>query len=148
MPSFNRVTLIGHLTRDPGLKYLPSQTAVTDFGLAMNRQWKGQDNQKHEEVTFVDVTAYAKQAEIINQYLKKGSPIFIEGRLTYQSWTGQDGTKRHKLFVTMENFQFVGGQSGSQKSQTAKEDKPPPSEAPSDDSEPAQAPPKKNDIPF
>ncbi len=110
MASYNKVILLGNLTRDPELRYLPnSQTAVVDLGLATNRKWKGQDGSQHDETCFVDCTMFGKPAETINKYLKKGSPIFIEGRLTFDSWTSQDGTKRSKLKVTIENFQFIGG---------------------------------------
>jgi len=108
MANFNRVLLMGNLTRDPQLTYLPSQTAVVDFGLAVNRKWTGKDGEKREETCFVDCTAFGRPAETINKYLSKGRPVFIEGRLTFSSWTAQDGTKRSKLKVTVENFQFLG----------------------------------------
>ncbi|HEX4793238.1 MAG TPA: single-stranded DNA-binding protein [Humisphaera sp.] len=113
MASFNRVLLMGNLTRDPQLKYLPSQTAIAEFGLACNRKFKTATGEEREEVTFVDITAFGKQAELINQYFTKGKPIFIEGRLKYDSWEDkQGGGKRHKLTVVIENFQFVGGRDG------------------------------------
>lgn len=114
MANYNKVMLMGNLTRDPQLSYTPSQTAVVDFGLAVNRKWKGQDGSQREETCFVDCTAFGRQAETINKYLSKGRPVFVEGRLTYDSWTGQDGTKRSKLKVTVENFQFLptGGAAG------------------------------------
>jgi len=106
--NFNKVILAGNLTRDPQLSYLPSQTAVIDFGLATNRRWKGKDGEKKEEACFVDCVAFGKSAETINQYVKKGDQFFVEGRLQYNSWTAQDGTKRNKLKVVVETFQFVG----------------------------------------
>src|SRR5215207_1145566 len=110
MASFNRVLLMGNLTRDPQLKYLPSQTAVAEFGLACNRKFRTANGEDREEVTFVDVSAFGKQAEVINQYMNKGKPIFIEGRLKYDQWEDkQGGGKRSKLTVVVENFQFVGG---------------------------------------
>ncbi len=109
MPNFNKVILAGNMTRDPQLKYLPSQTAVVEFGLAINRRWTGQDGQRRDETCFVDCTAFGKPAETINHYMKKGQPILVEGRLTYQQWQAQDGTKRSKLLVTVEGFQFLGG---------------------------------------
>lgn len=109
MANFNKVLLIGNLTRDPQLSYLPSQTAVVDFGLAVNRKWKDKDGGAKEDTCFIDCRAYAGRAETINKYLKKGQPVFIEGRLDYDSWTAQDGTKRSKHRVTVENFQFLGG---------------------------------------
>ena len=108
MANFNKVLQIGNLTRDPQLSYLPSQTAVVDFGLAVNRRWTGKDGEKKEETCFVDCTSFGRQAETINKYLTKGRPVFVEGRLTFNSWTAQDGTKRSKLKVTVENFQFLG----------------------------------------
>jgi single-strand DNA-binding protein len=115
MANLNKVLLMGNLTRDPQLKYLPSQTAVVDFGLAVNRRWKGQNGEDREETTFVDCSAIAKTAEVINQYFTKGKPIFIEGRLKYDTWEDkQGGGKRSKLSVVIENFQFIGGRDGGQ----------------------------------
>ena len=113
MASFNKVILMGNLTRDPQMKYLPSQTAVVEFGVACNRRFKTQSGEDKEEVTFVDCTSFGKQAEVINQYFQKGKPIFIEGRLKYDSWEDkQGGGKRSKITVVIENFQFVGGREG------------------------------------
>ena len=113
MASFNQVILLGNLTRDPQLKYLPSQTAVTEFGIACNRKYRTQSGEDREEVTFVDCTAFAKQGELINQYFTKGKPIFIQGRLKYDSWEDkQGGGKRSKLTVVVDNFQFIGGRDG------------------------------------
>lgn len=111
MANYNKVILLGNLTRDPQLSYTPSQTAVVDFGLATNRKWTAQDGQKREETCFVDCTAFGKSAENVNKYCKKGNPLLVEGRLTYDSWQAQDGTKRNKLKVTVESFQFIGGTS-------------------------------------
>ena len=113
MANFNKVLLMGNLTRDPQLSYLPSQTAVVDFGLAVNRKWTSKEGQSKEETCFVDCRAFARQAENINKYLSKGRPLFIEGRLTFNSWTAQDGSKRSKLRVTVENFQFLGASTGA-----------------------------------
>jgi len=112
MANYNKVMLMGRLTRDPQLSYTPNQTAVVDFGLAVNRKWKGQDGSQREETCYVDCTAFSRQAETINKYLSKGRAVFVEGRLTFDSWTGQDGTKRSKLKVTVENFQFLPGDGG------------------------------------
>ena len=113
MASFNKVILLGNLTRDPQLKYLPSQTAVVEFGLACNRKFKTQAGEDKEEVTFVDCTAFGRTGEVINQYFTKGKPIFIEGRLKYDQWEDkQGGGKRSKITVVIENFQFVGGRDG------------------------------------
>jgi single-strand DNA-binding protein len=113
MASYNKVILMGNLTRDPQMKYLPSQTAVVEFGLACNRRYKTQSGEQKEEVTFVDCTAFGRTGEVINQYFTKGKPIFIEGRLKYDQWEDkQGGGKRHKLTVVIESFEFVGGRDG------------------------------------
>ena len=108
MANFNKVFLMGNLTRDPQLSYLPSQTAVVEFGLAVNRRWRGKDGQDKNEVCFVDCRAFGRTAENINKYMSKGRALFVEGRLTFDSWTAQDGTKRSKHRITVENFQFIG----------------------------------------
>jgi single-strand DNA-binding protein len=116
MPSFNKVILAGNLTRDPELRYTPKGTAVAKIGLAMNRQWKDETGQQKEEVTFVDVDAFGRQAEVISQYLKKGRPILVEGRLKLDQWDDkQTNQKRSRLGVVLESFQFLdsgGGQGG------------------------------------
>jgi single-strand DNA-binding protein len=109
MAGFNKILLMGNLTRDPQLSYTPSQTPVVDFGLATNRRWTAQDGSQRDEVCFVDCRAFGRMAENINKYLSKGRPVFLEGRLTFDSWTAQDGSKRSKHRVTVENFQFLAG---------------------------------------
>jgi len=111
--SFNRVILVGNLTRDPQLKYLPSNTPVCEFGMAMNHKWKDRDGNMKEEVCFVDITAFGKPAEIINQYMTKGRSILVEGRLKFRQWTDKEGKNRSKLDVVAENFQFLGDRGGS-----------------------------------
>src|ERR1700733_1339556 len=107
MASFNKVLLMGNLTRDPQLKYLPNtQTAVAEFGVACNRKYRTAQGEDREEVTFVDIAAFGKTGELINQYFTKGKPIFIEGRLKLDQWE-KDGQKRSKLSVICENFQFI-----------------------------------------
>ena len=112
MANYNKILLIGNLTKDPQLSYTPSQTPVVDFGLATSRKWTGQDGSQREETCFVDCRAFGRQAENINKYLTKGSPVFVEGRLTFDSWTAQDGTKRSKHRVTVDNCQFLRGPGG------------------------------------
>lgn len=107
MANLNKVFLIGNLTRDIELRYTPNQTAVASFGLATNRKFRKQDNSMGEEVTFIDCTAFGKPAETLTKYVSKGSPLFIEGRLKFDSWTAQDGSKRSKLSVLVEKFQFM-----------------------------------------
>lgn len=114
MASLNKVMLIGNLTRDPQMKFLPSQMAVTEFGLAMNRKFRTAAGEDREEVTFVDITAFGKQAEVLNQYCTKGKSIFIEGRLKFDSWEDKNGGgKRSKLTVVVDNFQFLGSREGA-----------------------------------
>src|SRR4051812_214773 len=110
MPSVNKVILIGNLTRDPQSRQVPTQSMVTEFGLAMNRKFKGQDGEDREEVCFVDCAAFGRQAEVIQKYCKKGKSLYVEGRLRYDSWEDKNGHgKRSKLSVVVENFQFLGG---------------------------------------
>jgi single-strand DNA-binding protein len=114
MANLNKVMLMGGLTRDPQLTYLPSQTPVVDFGIATTRTYRKQDGSQGEEKCFVDCQMFGKRAEVINQYLKKGDPLFVEGRLKFDSWE-KDGQKRSKLRVFVENFEFLGkgkGQGG------------------------------------
>jgi single-strand DNA-binding protein len=109
MPSFNKVMLIGNLTRDPKVKQLPSQMVVAEFGMAMNRRYRTAAGEDKEEVCFVDCAAFGKQAETIVQWCKKGKPLFVEGRLKYDTWEDRaGGAKRSKLSVVVENFQFLG----------------------------------------
>ena len=112
MASFNRVILLGNLTRDVELRYLPSGMAVTDVGLAVNDRRKNQSGEWVEETTFVDVTLWGRTAEVAGEYLSKGSPILIEGRLKLESWE-TDGQKRSKLKVVGERMQMVGGRGGA-----------------------------------
>ncbi len=109
MASLNKVMIIGNLTRDPELRYTPKGQAVTDIALAVNRRYVV-DGEKREEVTYVDVTFWGKGAEIIAQYMKKGNPMYVEGRLRLDSWDDKTtGQKRSRLTVTGEEFQFLGG---------------------------------------
>jgi single-strand DNA-binding protein len=109
MANLNKVFLIGNLTRDPELRYIPSGTAVANFGLATNRVYTTQDGERKEEVCFVDIVTWAKTAENCANYLSKGSPLFIEGRLQYDSWETEDGQKRSRLRVVADRVQFLGG---------------------------------------
>ena len=109
MSNYNKVILVGNLTRDPQTSYLPSQTPACEIGLAVNRKWQGTDGQKKEEACFIDCRAYGKQAETIQQYMTKGKPILVEGRLQLDTWEGKDGQKRSKHRVIVERFQFLGG---------------------------------------
>ena len=152
MASYNRVILVGNLTRDPELRYIPSGTAVSDIGLAVNDRIKRGD-QWVDETTFVDVTLWGRTAEIANEYLSKGSPVLIEGRLKLDRWE-KDGQKHSKLRVTAEKMQMLGGRdgggggrggSGGSRSSGAGSD-----QSHYDESEysPAGGPPPSDDIPF
>ncbi len=105
--SLNKVFLMGNLTRDPELRYLPSGQPVTSFSIAMNRVYNSQTGEKKEEVSYVRVVVWARLAEICNEYLKKGSPVFVEGRMQSRSWEAQDGTKRSTIEVVAQNVQFL-----------------------------------------
>jgi len=112
MANLNKVLLMGNMTRDPQLSYLPSQTPVVEFGLATNRKYKKQDGTMADETCFVDCQMFGKRAETVNKYFKKGEPIFVEGRLKFDSWE-KDGKKFSKLRVFVENFEFLGRGGGS-----------------------------------
>lgn len=107
MVNLNKTFIIGRMTRDPEIRYTQSGTAVTNFGVALNRVYTV-NNEKREETTFVDVCAWGKTAEFVNKYFNKGKNIFIEGRLNMREWQGTDGTKRTKLEIVADNIQFVG----------------------------------------
>jgi single-strand DNA-binding protein len=109
MANLNRVFLIGNLTRDPELRYIPSGTAVANFGLATNRIYTTQDGERKEEVCFVDIVVWSKTAENCANYLSKGRPVFVEGRLQFDSWETEDGQKRSRLRVVADRVQFLGG---------------------------------------
>ena len=119
MASYNRVMLMGNLTKNPELKYTPSGTAVTDIGLAFSESFKNKEGEKVEKTCFVDVNIWGRQAETVSEYLKKGSPVFIEGRLQYDQWENQEGEKRSKLRVRAERVQFLssGASNGNNSSE-------------------------------
>jgi single-strand DNA-binding protein len=108
MANFNRVILAGNLTRDPELRYTPKGTAIATFGLAINRKWKSETGEMKEEVTFVDVDAFGRQAEVVAQYMKKGRPFLVEGRLKLDQWEDKNThQKQSKLKVVLEGFSFI-----------------------------------------
>ncbi|MEO6437177.1 MAG: single-stranded DNA-binding protein [Tepidisphaeraceae bacterium] len=114
MASYNRIILMGNLTRDPQLRYLPNQTPVVDIGLAVNHKYRTASGEDREEVMFIDCTAFGKQAEVINQYCQKGRPLHVEGRLKLDTWDDkQTGQKRSKHKVTIDNFQLLGSRDGA-----------------------------------
>ena len=122
--SLNKVLLIGNLTRDPELRYVPSGTAVATFTIAVNRVYTSQAGEKKEEVSFIKIVVWGRRAEVCGEYLSKGSPVFIEGRLQSRSWEGQDGQKRSTTEVIADNVQFLRGAAGAGKTgdQSAKGD--------------------------
>src|SRR6187549_2253365 len=113
MPNLNKVMLMGNLTRDPEIKYTPKGTAIAQIGMAVNRNYTLENGEKREEVTFIDIEAYGRQAEVIGEYCKKGRPLYVEGRLKLDTWDDkQSGQKRSKLKVVIESFQFLGSREG------------------------------------
>ena len=113
MASFNKVILIGNLTRDPELRVTSSNHTICKLGLAVSRNYSTRDGEKREETTFVDIDVFGKQAEVISKYMRKGRPIMIEGRLRFDQWETNEGQKRSKLGVILENFQFLGSRDDS-----------------------------------
>ena len=109
MASYNRIVLMGNLTRDPQLSFTPANTAICKFGLATNRKWKDRDGNMKEDVCFVDCTVFGRGAETFNQYMSKGRSVLVEGRLQLDQWTSPEGEKKSKHVVIVENFTFVGG---------------------------------------
>ena len=109
MANFNKVILAGNLTRDPELKYTPKGLAIASFGMAVNRRWKTETGEQKEEVTFVDIDAFGRQAEVVSQYVKKGNPFLVEGRLKLDQWEDKNThQKQSKLKVVLEGFSFLG----------------------------------------
>jgi single-strand DNA-binding protein len=157
MANLNKVMLMGNLTRDPEVRYTPKGTAVAELGLAINRVYSSENGEKREETTFVDVTLWGRTAEIAGEYLKKGRPVFIEGRLQLDSWDDkQTGQKRSKLKVVGEAMQLMGSRGGGEGGGGGGGEPssgPPPSRPPA--ASPKQKPPvdpdlepEEDDIPF
>jgi len=154
MASFNKVILVGNLTRDPELRYTPKGTAVAKIGLAVNRTWTSESGEKKEEVTFIDVDVFGRTAENVSQYMRKGRPILVEGRLRLDQWDDkQTGQKRSKLGVVAETIQFLGSPAGAEGGAPSAP-RPPrpaspgpaaPATPPSGDEPP---PPEEDDVPF
>ncbi|SFV63795.1 Single-stranded DNA-binding protein [hydrothermal vent metagenome] len=111
---YNKVVLVGHLTRDVEIRYSQSGSAIGNVGIATSRKWKSQTGEQKDEVMFIDLTFFGRTAEIANQYLRKGSKVLVDGRLVFQQWTAQDGTKRSKHAVTVENLQMLDSKADSQ----------------------------------
>jgi single-strand DNA-binding protein len=147
MASFNKVILLGNLTRDPEVRYTPKGSAVCDLGIAVNRVYTTDSGEKREEVTFVEVVLWARLAEIAGEYLKKGRPVFIEGRLQMDSWDDkQTGQKRTRLRVVGESMQLLGGRPGGAGAATEMAGENPKTSAPPKASTPAA--PDEDEIPF
>ncbi|HVU27261.1 MAG TPA: single-stranded DNA-binding protein [Verrucomicrobiae bacterium] len=149
MASFNKVILVGNLTRDPELRYTPKGTAVAKIGLAVNRVWTSESGEKKEEVTFVDVDVFGRTAENVGQYMRKGRPILIEGRLRLEQWDDkQTGQKRQRLSVVAETVQFLGSPTGGSEGGAPAARAPrPATNAPAPESGEAE-PPQDDDVPF
>ena len=128
MPNLNKVFLIGNLTRDPELRYTPGGRPVTTLRLAVNRRFTTRQGENRDETLFIDVTVWGKQAETCAQYLSKGRPVFIEGRLQQDTWTTSDGQKRSRIVAVAENFQFLGR--GPEESRGAAREEAEPEEGP------------------
>ena len=125
MASLNKVQIIGNITRDPETRNTPKGTVVAEVGIAINRNYTTESGEKREEVTFIDVTFWGKQAEILGQYAKKGGSLYIEGRLQLDSWDDKEtGQKRSKLKVTGEQFQFLGKKGGERQDQPGRDQSP------------------------
>ena len=123
MAAFNKVILIGNLTRDPDLRVTNTGLSICKLGLAVNRNYTTKEGDSKDETTYVDIDAFGKQAEILSKYMQKGKPLMIEGRLKLDQWESSDGQKRSKLGVVLENFQFIGGrEESSSQSSNAYED--------------------------
>jgi single-strand DNA-binding protein len=135
MASFNKVILMGNLTRDPELRVTPNGNSICKLGLATSRVYSTRDGERREETTFVDIDAFGKQAEVISKYMRKGRPIMIEGRLKLDQWES-DGQKRSKLSVVLENFQFLGSREDNENSGGGYEDSSPPRRESSSSSSP------------
>jgi single-strand DNA-binding protein len=150
MPNYNKVILMGNLTRDPEVKYTSGGTAIAKLGMAINRTWTNKEGQKQEETTFVDVDAFGRQAEVIGQYLKKGRPVMIEGRLKLDQWDDkQTGQKRSKLGVILEGFQFLDSRGeGGDGGQGYQSDAPAAGASSASASAPAANIPEDDDVPF
>jgi single stranded DNA-binding protein (ssb) len=154
MASFNKVILVGNLTRDPELRYTPKGMAIAKIGLAVNRTWRNEAGETKEEVTFVDVDAFGRQAETLAQYMKKGSPLLVEGRLKLDQWDDkQTGQKRSRLGVVVEGFQFLGGgraggAEGGDSVPAPRRSTAPAAAASAAASEPDMPPPEDDDVPF
>ncbi len=148
MASFNRVILLGNLTRDPELRYIPSGTAVVDLGLAVNDRRKNSSGEWVEETTFVDVTLWARTAEVASEYLSKGSPVLIEGRLKLDTWETSEGQKRSKLRVVGDRMQMLGapGGGGGRRSSDDRAQQAP--AGPSHDDDERDFPPPDENMPF
>ncbi|MBI4565907.1 MAG: single-stranded DNA-binding protein [Planctomycetes bacterium] len=138
MASLNKVLLIGNLTRDPELRFTPQGAAVSEFSIAINRSYTSKTGERKEDVAFIDIVAWARQAELCAEYLKKGRPVFVEGRLTQDRWEQPDGQKRSRIRVTAERIQFLGSPGGARGPAAADAGEAPPPEALMEEPPPAE----------
>ncbi len=156
MANFNKVILAGNLTRDPEMRYTPKGTAIASFGLAVNRRWKTETGETRDEATFVDIEAFGRQAEVVCQYLKKGNPFLVEGRLRLDQWEDKNThQKQSKLKVVLEGFSFIGSNRGGDGPMPAEPPRSRPAAAPASTAAPASEPSdaetpsaEQDDVPF
>lgn len=149
MSNFNKVYLMGNLTRDPELRYTPKGAATAKLSMAVNRKWRTEAGEDREEVTFVDIDAWGKQAETLSQYCKKGRPLFVEGRLKLDQWDDKTtGQKRSALKVVLEGFQFIGGRPADTEGQATDRPAPAPRPRPAVEAAPTETAPEEDDVPF
>jgi single-strand DNA-binding protein len=153
MASFNKVILAGNLTRDPELRYTPKGTAVAAITLAVNRTWKSETGESKEEVSFVDVDVWGRQAEVIAQYMRKGRPLLVEGRLKQDTWEDKNThQKQSKLKVVLESFSFIDSNRSEGGAPPSDAPRRPAAGAPASPAKPAETPegegPEEDDVPF
>lgn len=143
MPNFNKTIIAGHLTRDPEVRYTPKGTAIATIGIATTHKWKTAEGEQREDTCFIDVTAFGKQAEVLSQWLKKGSPLLVDGRLKEERWDDKKtGQKRSKYVVVLESFSFLNSGEGKQSA-------PKPIQKPQADQEPLELDsPDSQEMPF
>jgi single-strand DNA-binding protein len=149
MASFNKVILMGNLTRDPELRYTPKGTAIAKIGLAVNRTWKNEAGETKEEVTFVDIDVFGRTAENVGQYMRKGSAMLIEGRLKLDTWDDkQTNQKRSKMGVVAETVQFLGSPRSEGGAPVERSSRPATAKPPTAAAESDGPPPEEDDVPF
>lgn len=148
LASLNRVVLIGNLTRDPELRTTPNGTSVTTLGIAVNRRWTNQQGERVENTDFFNIVAWGRLAELCNEYIKKGSPIAVDGRLQHRTWETPEGQKRSKVEVVAENVQFLGRPQGEPSQFAGTSQQPSNAEAPPVEESTSNSDTEESDVPF